>query len=159
MGWHDGVMSPPPTHLDAPDLEHDSQARPAVKDECVVVQFARTVGRIGSAVGENVFATGDALVTGSTGDSWVVSRARFDAKYRPEPPTRAGEDGHYRNLPVTVLAKPMTGAFTVARSAGGDVLRGEPGDWLVQYAPGDHGVVARARFERVYRLLESRAAE
>jgi hypothetical protein len=58
-----------------------------------------------------------------------------------------------------VLAKPMTVAFTVARSAGGDVLRGEPGDWLVQYAPGDHGVVARARFERVYRLLESRAAE
>jgi hypothetical protein len=153
MGWHDGVMNLPFTHLDAPALEHDSEARMAIKDECVTVQFAATAGRIASAVGENLYAAGDALVTGSTGDSWVVSRARFDAKYRPVPPTRAGEDGYYRNLPVTVRAKPMSVAFTVARSAGGDLLRGEAGDWLVQYAPGDHGVVARARFERVYRLL------
>jgi hypothetical protein len=44
-------------------------------------------------------------------------------------------------------------AFTVARSAGGDVLQGNTGDWLVQYAPGDHGIIERTRFERVYRLL------
>ena len=37
------------------------------------------------------------------------------------------------------------------RSAGGDLLRGEAGDWLVQYAVGDHGIVADTRFERVYR--------
>jgi hypothetical protein len=43
--------------------------------------------------------------------------------------------------------------FSVSRSAGGDVLRGASGDWLVQYAPGDHGIVERTRFERVYRLL------
>jgi hypothetical protein len=46
----------------------------------------------------------------------------------------------------------MSVAFTVQRSAGGDVLRGEAGDWLVQYAPGDHGIVAAERFDRVYRV-------
>jgi hypothetical protein len=66
----------------------------------------------------------------------------------------AGAPGRYRNLPVVVLAKRMATPFTVARSAGGDVLHGAAGDWLVQYAPGDHGIVARARFESVYRLLE-----
>jgi hypothetical protein len=44
----------------------------------------------------------------------------------------------------------MTAAFTVERSAGGDLLRGDAGDWLVQYAPGDQGIVAAARFDSVY---------
>ncbi len=140
-------------HLDAPDLSLDPLARPAVKDERVSVRFATAAGRLDSAVGANAYGVGDALVTGSTGDSWVVSRERFDVKYRPEATTPAGEDGNYRNLPVPVLAKAMSVAFTVARSAGGDLLRGEPGDWLLEYAPGDHGVVARARFESVYRLI------
>ena len=142
-----------PVQLECPDLSRDPAARRAVKDELVSVRFASAAGRVASAVGDNAYAAGDALVTGSTGDSWCVSRSRFDAKYRPEPTTTAGEPGSYRNLPVVVLAKNMASAFTVARSAGGDVLRGEPGDWLVQYAPSDHGIVARARFERVYRLL------
>jgi len=150
-------MSLPPLHLDAPDLENDPDARKAVKDECVAVEFATSAGRIASAVGENSFEAGDALVTGSTGDSWCVSRARFDAKYRPEPPTAPGSAGRYRNLPVVVLAKRMPTAFTVARRAGGDLLHGAAGDWLLQYAPGDHGIVARARFESVYRLLEESA--
>jgi hypothetical protein len=87
------------------------------------------------------------------------TRARFDAKYRPEPPTVAGAAGRYRNLPVVVLAKRMPTPFTVARSAGGDILHGEAGDWLLEYAPGDHGIVARARFESVYRLLEDCATD
>jgi hypothetical protein len=120
----------------------------------VHVRFAVTEGSLQSAVGGNAYAPGDALLTGSTGDSWCVSRARFDAKYRPVPPTVAGADGLYRNLPVIVLARRMTTAFTVVRSGTGDILHGGAGDWLVQYAPGDHGIVARARFESVYRLLE-----
>jgi len=144
-------------HLVHPDLGQDPAARFAVKDERVSVRFATGEGSLESAVGANLYAVGDALLTGSTGDSWVVSRARFDAKYRPEPATQAGGDGLYRNLPVPVLAKAMAVAFTVARTDGGDLLRGEAGDWLIEYAPGDYGVVARARFERVYRLLEGSA--
>ena len=69
-------------------------------------------------------------------------------------PTRAGHAGRYRNRPIALLAKRMPVTFTVERSAGGDVLRGAAGDWLVQYAPGDHGVVAQARFDQVYRAAE-----
>jgi hypothetical protein len=147
-------MSDQISPLKSPALEHDPEARRAVKDECVTVEFASSAGCLQSAVGANSYAAGDALVTGSTGDSWCVSRARFEAKYLPEPPTPAGAAGRYRNLPVVVLAKRMAHDFTVARCAGGDVLRGRAGDWLVQYAPGDHGVVARERFAAVYRLLD-----
>jgi len=140
--------------LDRVDLAKDPSARLVVKDEVVDVQFAAQAGCIRSAVGDNHYAVGDALLTGSTGDRWCVSRDRFDAKYRPEPPTRMGQAGRYRNLRSPALAKRMDVAFCVARSEGGDLLQGHPGDWLLEYAPGDHGIVARARFERVYRLIE-----
>jgi hypothetical protein len=141
------------THLQNPDLRADPLARDAIKDELVDVQFAAGAGALASAVGLNAYAADDALLTGSTGDRWSVSRDRFDAKYRPEAPTVAGQPGRYRNIPVPVRARQIPFAFTIERSAGGDRLHGEPGDWLLEYAPGDHGVVARARFESVYRLI------
>jgi hypothetical protein len=139
--------------LDNPDLTTDAAALRAVKDEVVSVEFADAPGVLTSAVGANRYAVGDALLTGSTGDRWSVSRARFDAKYQPLVPALPGEAARYRNRPVTLLVKRMPVAFTVERSAGGDVLRGNAGDWLVEYAPGDHGVVAQARFDSVYRVL------
>ena len=138
-------------NLRTPDLASDSAACWVVKDELVTVEFAVASGVLDSAVGPNRYAPGDALLTGSTGDRWCVSRERFDAKYTPEAPASPGGGGRYRNRPVPVLARRMSVPFSVERSAGGDVLRGEAGDWLVQYAPGDHGIVARARFEGVYR--------
>jgi len=139
--------------LNNPDLATDPAAREAVKDETVSVEFAVRADTLVSAVGLNSYLPGDALITGSTGDRWCVSRDRFDAKYDPLPGTVPGEAGLYRNRPVSVLAKRMGMPFSVARAAGGDVLRGDIGDWLVQYAPGDHGIVERTRFERVYRLV------
>lgn len=138
-------------NLDNPDLAADPSACWIVKDELVSVEFAAANGVVRSAVGLNHYGAGDALLTGSTGDRWCVSRARFDAKYQPEAPTQPGHPGNYRNRPIEVLAKRMAAAFSVARSAGGDLLRGKAGDWLVQYAPGDHGIVASARFDAVYR--------
>jgi hypothetical protein len=140
-------------HLDNPDLRDDPAAHRAAKDETVQVQFASQGGSLVSAVGRNHYLAGDALITGSTGDRWCVSRERFDAKYLAVPPTQPGAAGAYRNQPVTVLAKQMHQPFSVSREAGGDVLNGSAGDWLLQYAPGDHGIVDRARFARVYRII------
>ncbi len=142
--------------LENSDLTRDSGACWVMKDEVVSVEFAAVPGVLESAVGLNCYAAGDALVTGSTGDRWCVSRDRFDAKYQPEAPTHPGKPGRYRNHPILLLAKRMTAAFAVERSAGGDLLRGNAGDWLVQYAPGDHGIVAAARFDSVYRVQGTR---
>ena len=135
------------------DLRDDAGAHWVVKDELVTVDFAPTAGVLQSAVGANRYAAGDALLTGSTGDRWCVSRDRFDAKYRPEGVIRAGQPGRYRNVPQQIRGKQMAVAFSIARSTGGDVLRGAAGDWLMQYAPGDYGIVAQARFAAVYRVV------
>ncbi len=109
-------------------------------------------GELTSGVGINRYLPGDALITGSTGDRWSVSRDRFDVKYGPEPPTAHGDSGNYRNRPAAVLAKRIDQCFSVLRMAGGDCLYGDAGDWLIQYAPGDYGIVESTRFKRVYRL-------
>ncbi|MDB6106268.1 MAG: hypothetical protein JWO52_6267, partial [Gammaproteobacteria bacterium] len=76
--------------LDNPDLAADPAARRAVKDETVSVEFAVRADALLSAVGLNRYFPGDALITGSTGDRWCVSRDRFDAKYDPLPGTLRG---------------------------------------------------------------------
>lgn len=129
------------------DLRRDDAANLYVKEEVVQVIFATEPGELVSREGPNRYRVGDAIVTGSTGDRWCVSRERFDARYDPVP----GMAGAYRNKPVPVLAREMEQAFSITRSAGGDVLHGKPGDWLMQYAPGDYGITERARFLAVYR--------
>jgi hypothetical protein len=137
------------------DLRIDPAAQRFVKDETVVVEFAARDGELMSLEGANRYGPGDALVTGSTGDHWVVSRERFDAKYVPADAALAhGEPGPYRNRPAVVLAKQMDAPFSIARSAAGDVLCGTAGDWVMQYAPGDYGVVKAQRFAKVYRRAD-----
>jgi hypothetical protein len=134
------------------DLATDPAAQRVVKDETVIVAFATSMGELMSLEGPNRYAPGDALITGTTGERWVVSRERFDAKYVPIISATHGMAGAYRNRPVTVLAKQMPLAFSIARSEAGDMLHGEAGDWVTQYAPGDYGVVKAARFAKVYSI-------
>jgi hypothetical protein len=134
------------------DLRFDPDARWYVKDEVVQVAFARQEGELVSLEGPNRYLAGDALITGSTGSRWSVSRERFDSRYEAVSPVRQGEDGPYRNRPVPVLAKQMKVPFSIARSEGGDRLSGESGDWLMQYAPGDFGITEHSRFAQVYRI-------
>ena len=134
------------------DLRTDPHSRLYCKQEQVNVEFAREHGELMSREGPNRFEAGDALVTGSTGDRWCVERSRFDARYEPVPPLPPGENGVYRNRLIPVHAKQIDEPFRVERRAGGDVLQGIAGDWVLQYAPGDYGLVEQARFQAVYRL-------
>lgn len=135
------------------DLTTDPASASYVKTEIVTVAFARQDGELLSLEGPNRYRVGDALVTGLTGSRWSVSRQRFDLKYEAVPPTRNGEDGRYAAKPIPVLAKRIDEPFAAARSAGGDTLRGNAGDWLLQYAPGDFGIADQSRFAQVYRKL------
>ena len=136
------------------DLRDDPQAASYIKRETVQVQFAVDSGELTSREGPNRYAAGDAIITGATGDRWSVSRARFEARYRTLGDAAMGQDGPYVNQPIPVLARRMTHSFRMARSAGGDLLHGKAGDWLLQYAPGDYGVVEQGRFAQVYRPLD-----
>jgi hypothetical protein len=138
-------------HFESIDLRQDGAAAAYIKHESVQVVFATADGSLASREGLNRYRAGDALVTGSGGDRWSVSRDRFERRYRPLPPLQHGDDGAYRSAPLPVLARQMAEDFTVRRSATGDLLRGSAHDWLLQYAPGDWGIVEDAKFRRLYR--------
>jgi hypothetical protein len=144
----DGIL-----HFDQVALDQDPLAGRYCKEEVVSVQFALTAGTIMSREGANQFVAGDALITGSTGDRWSVTRERFEMKYIPLTGLSMGEDGQYRSIPTVVLARQIAQPFTVARRQGGDLLTGNAGDWLMQYAPGDFGLAENARFQKVYRAV------
>jgi hypothetical protein len=135
-------------------LESDPLAARYVKDEVVTVRFAAENGVIQSREGPNHYQRADALVTGSTGDQWSVIRARFEDKYEPVGLLMIGQDGPYRARRIPVWARQIDEPFAVERRAGGDLLTGNAGDWLLQYAPGDYGLVEDKRFKSVYRLLQ-----
>ncbi|MDP2825369.1 MAG: PGDYG domain-containing protein [Sulfuritalea sp.] len=98
------------------DLTRDNAAARFVKHEVVDVVFAATAGELISREGPNRFEAGDALIAGSTGDCWSVSRSRFDAKYVPVAPAQAGADGRYQARPLPVLAKQLVEAFSLAHA-------------------------------------------
>lgn len=137
------------------DLRDDPAAGRYVKDEVVLVEFAPASGELMSLEGANRYERDDALITGTGGARWVVERSRFDAKYVPaEAAVSHGAPGRYRNRPAVVLAKRMEAPFSIARRAAGDVLSGVAGDWVLQYSPGDYGIVRADRFAQVYRAAE-----
>ena len=138
-------------HFEVVSLDTDPLAATYVKSEVVSVRFAMEAGVLISREGPNHYAVGDALVTGSTGDRWSVTRVRFESRYQPVAPLVMGRDGDYMARPIPLLARQINEPFSVLRRAGGDLLKGNAGDWLLQYAPGDYGLIADARFQRVYR--------
>jgi hypothetical protein len=137
------------------NLRDDPDARRACKRSIPVrVEFATESGTLDTREGPVGYARGDALLTGSNGERWPVPRASFDASYEPVAPMRHGKPGPYRKRPLILWAKPMAEPFAVTLDHDRGTLCGKPGDWLVQYAPDDLGVVSGSLFGDTYELLD-----
>lgn len=117
------------------------------------VRFAGAPGVLETLEGPVRYRAGAALVRGLRGERWPVERGPFELRYEPAPGTTAGSDGPYRRRPGVVLARRLTAAIEVPVGAEGDRLRGRQGDWLLQYGPGEYGVVAPDIFADTYELL------
>jgi len=119
----------------------------------VQVQFASTACTIQTQEGSVHARPGDAIVTGTAGEHWRVSRAHFSEKYQALAPTNDGEPGRYVSLPNPIQAVPMSQPFEVVLADGVSRLRGQPGDWLVDYGDGSLGIVSKAIFANTYELV------
>jgi hypothetical protein len=137
------------------DLSNDRASHRARKLPVELrVEFADASGTMATNEGAVSYARGDALLTGTEGERWPVPRSRFDATYEPVPPLRSGKPGRYRKRPLQVWAKAMRGPFSIDLGAGRGMLRGDDGDWLLEYAPGELGVVSASVFAQTYELLD-----
>jgi hypothetical protein len=141
--------------MTSPDLSEDRAAYRARKRAVAIqVEFAEIDGTLPTQEGPVNYSTGDALLTDIDGECRPVARDTFDIDYAPVAPTRPGKPGRYRKRARVVWAKPMTDAFDVMPDRDRGRLRGQPGDWLVQYAPSDFSVVSAGVFARTYELLD-----
>ncbi len=119
----------------------------------VEVYFADAECTVQTSEGIVQAKPGDAILTGSAGEHWRVSRAHFSTKYAPVPPTAAGAGGLYQALPYRILALRMGERFEVILNDGLSRLTGRPGDWLVDYGDGSLGIVAPLIFADTYEIL------
>jgi len=134
-----------------PDLACDPAAirvrkRPVAMD----VVFASANGITATREGKVQHAAGDAILTGVEGETWPIRRPVFLATYEAIAPTQQGEPGRYVKRPVEVLALELRAPASVAVGWQRDPLRGVPGDWLVQYGHGEHGIVSCSVFAATY---------
>ncbi len=119
----------------------------------VDVRFAEQSCVVRTAEGEVHAKPGDAILTGTSGEHWRVSRSHFPDKYEPVPPTADGESGRYRAKRYRVLALRMAQGFRVLLSDGISELTGRAGDWLVDYGDGSLGIVSPTIFDSTYEVV------
>jgi hypothetical protein len=122
-------------------------------ERAVHVRFAHAACEVHTREGIAKAKAGDAIITGTGGEQWRVSRARFAEKYRPRPPLVVGVAGEYLSLRYHIQAIPMSSSFEVVLADGESRLIGRPGDWLVDYGDGSLGVVSPAVFATTYEIL------
>ncbi len=120
----------------------------------IEVRFTPVACTVQTSEGLVHAAPGDAIITGTTGEHWRVSHARFADKYRPVPPTLAGQAGRYVSLPNRIMALPMTEPFDVMLADGISRLSGRAGEWLVDYGDGSLGIVSPAIFASTYEIID-----
>jgi hypothetical protein len=117
------------------------------------VRFAEEGCIVRTAEGAVRAKPGDAILTGTSGEHWRVSRSHFPDKYVAVPPTIEGESGRYRAKPYQVLALRMAEHFRVILSDGVSELTGRAGDWLVDYGDGSLGIVSPLIFGNTYEIV------
>lgn len=136
------IVNDDPRHVEARKYERVIQVR-----------FAPAICTVQTREGVVHAKAGDAIITGTAGETWRVSQAHFASKYQPVPPTVAGEAGPYMSLRNRILALQMREPFEVVLADGESRLRGQSGDWLVDYGDGSLGIVTQAIFATTYEIL------
>jgi len=117
------------------------------------VRFCSHEEQIATLEGPVAATPGDAVVADESGAQWPVTAERFARKYKPIEGATMGTDGLYESLPCMVRAVRIADAFEVALATKQSVLRGRPGDWLIDYGDGSLGVVASAVFDKSYQIV------
>lgn len=122
------------------------QPRPVVFD----VSFATESGVMKTLEGAVNYRAGDAIMTGVRGENWPIPRAKFLAKYAPEPGTHVAAAGRYRKRQAFVLAQQLQVDTEVMLTDDQGTLHGAAGDWCVTYGFGNQAVIRNDIFAATY---------
>ena len=93
---------------------------------------------------------GDAVLTGTKGENWPITREKFEVSYDFDK-----TQGTCAKKPVVVSVQEMSESFQVTVGWSNQPIRGSAGDFKVTYGPDDFGVVAREIFLDTYSVVEN----
>jgi len=127
-------------------LSFDAVSKPIT----VEVYFASGDGELQTLEGLVEYKKGDAVVKGVNGEQWPIPYGRFNTTYEPGSLSQAGKNGRYTKKIKKVKALVIKESIDVKLSDERGVLHGEPGDILVQYAPGDLAIIDSSIFNKTY---------
>ena len=130
---------------DNPDLSQTG-FKTAKKPIPLKFNYAKKDQTINTKEGPVDAKKGDAIMTGTEGENWPIPADKFKKTYDDLGDGTASK----KNIPVH--AKQMDNKFQVKVSWSKDLLQGNPGDYLVQYGPGDYGVVGQEIFKKTYQM-------
>ena len=116
-------------------------------------------GEIESLEGKTKYDAGDYVVTGVKGEKYAVGKKYFEENYTPiyGELGQLGQEGVYSKKPIPVKAIVLLVDMKVP--VGQQLLNGRAGtpdrkpDILVEYGPGNYGVVAADIFEKTYDII------
>ena len=129
-----------------PELSQDPNGFETAKKPIPLnFRYAEEAETIETKEGPVTAEAGAAIMTGTEGEQWPIPGEKFEQTYDVLEPGTAAK----KNIPV--FAKEMAEPFQVKVSWSNDLLQGEAGDYLVQYGPGDYGVVGREIFQKTYK--------
>ena len=130
------------------DLNADPSAQ-KVQKKAIPLEFrvAEQPETIETLEGSVEAPAGAYIMTGTKGENWPIPGDKFKETYDIVSDTTASKKA------IPVPGKQMQEDFFVTVSWSPDKLNGKPGDWLVQYGPGDYGVVEAGIFDETYDRL------
>jgi len=134
------------------DLACDLDARRYKKIATVQVRFAECAGLVNTLEGDVSFNIDDAILTGIAGERWPVKRNVFDERY--ELLGNQSSNTYRKRSKNPVFSKQIPIPFRIMIRGGEAILEGKAGDWLVQYAVDDAGIVDNEIFIQSYILYE-----
>lgn len=142
------------TNLDLSDIGRHPAAFWAQKLPIpVFVKFAFACGKLETREGLVDFVDGDAILTGVEGECWPITRKKFFETYQVSPPTEEGQTGQYVKRPRKVVCLQVNNPLKIQLASNRGALRVQPGDYLVQYQPGDLAVVSESIFQKSYQIV------
>ena len=107
-------------------------------------EISKAAQTIATKEGPVAARAGDIIMTGTKGEKWPIPKNKFRQTYD------IVGDGLAAKKNIPVHAQQMSKPFNVKVSWSDDLLKGKAGDFLVQYGPGDYGVVEKEIFKQTY---------
>lgn len=133
------------------NLAIDPSASRYQKIATVSVEFSIQDGEADTLEGRVPYKAGDAILTGIEGEIWPVAISVFESMYAPV----EGAENIFRvKSNQFIFAKQLNQTLYVKIRNGAASLKGNVGDWLVQYSEGNYGVVADRVFVMTYREVD-----